>query len=73
MLGDIFSGPPLFNAVRLQVELEKLKLSEMTCREALASVAKIIYSVHDDVKDKEFELELRLMIVHISDELLKIN
>jgi 20S proteasome subunit alpha 7 len=41
------------------VELEKLKLSELTCREALSSIAKIIYSVHDDVKDKEFELELR--------------
>ncbi len=41
------------------MELEKLKLSELSCREALSSIAKIIYSVHDDVKDKEFELELR--------------
>jgi len=39
-------------------ELEKLKLSEMTVRQAVKEVAKIIYSVHDDVKDKEFELEL---------------
>jgi 20S proteasome subunit alpha 7 len=41
-----------------KVELEKLKLTEMTCREAAKEVARIIYSVHDDVKDKEFELEL---------------
>mmetsp|Transcript_22193 Transcript_22193/g.55636 ORF Transcript_22193/g.55636 Transcript_22193/m.55636 type:complete len:250 (+) Transcript_22193:41-790(+) len=41
-----------------KVELEKLKLAEMTCKEATKEVAKIIYSVHDDVKDKEFELEL---------------
>jgi hypothetical protein len=47
----------------LQVELEKLKLSELTCREAISSIAKIIYSVHDDVKDKEFELELRSVLI----------
>jgi 20S proteasome subunit alpha 7 len=39
-------------------ELEKLKLSEMICRQAIEEVAKIIYQVHDDVKDKEFELEM---------------
>jgi len=39
-------------------ELEKLKLSDMTAREAIKEVARIIYAVHDDVKDKEFELEL---------------
>lgn len=39
-------------------ELEKLKLSEMTVVQATKEVAKIIYQVHDDVKDKEFELEL---------------
>ena len=39
-------------------EIEKLKLGEMTCRDVLKDVARIIYSVHDDVKDKEFELEL---------------
>lgn len=44
------------NAAKSQ--LEKLKLSEMTCREALVEAAKIIYNVHDDVKDKAFELEL---------------
>ena len=39
-------------------ELEKLKLKELTCREALLEVAKIINTIHDDVKDKDFELEL---------------
>jgi len=41
-----------------KVEIEKLKLGDMTCRDVLKDVARIIYSVHDDVKDKEFELEL---------------
>ena len=41
-----------------KTDLEKLKLSEMTCREAAKAVAKIIHTVHDDVKDKAFELEL---------------
>jgi len=39
-------------------EIEKLKLSEMTVKQAVNEVAKIIYTVHDDVKDKEFELEM---------------
>jgi len=39
-------------------EIEKLKLTEMTARQAVNEVAKIIYTVHDEVKDKEFELEL---------------
>jgi len=30
----------------------------MTCKEAVNKTAQIIYSVHDDVKDKPFELEL---------------
>jgi len=41
-----------------KTELEKLKLSELTAREAVLEVARIIYLVHDEVKDKEFELEL---------------
>jgi len=41
-----------------KTELEKLKLSDMTCRQALVEVAKIIHMVHDEVKDKDFELEL---------------
>jgi len=39
-------------------ELEKLDLAHMTARDAVNEAAKIIYSVHDDVKDKMFELEL---------------
>jgi len=39
-------------------EIEKLKLSELTVRQAVNEVAKIIYTIHDEVKDKEFELEL---------------
>jgi 20S proteasome subunit alpha 7 len=30
----------------------------MTCREGIIAVAKIIYEVHDEAKDKAFELEL---------------
>eukprot|EP00271_Cylindrocystis_brebissonii_P014592 TRINITY_DN35990_c0_g1_i1.p1 TRINITY_DN35990_c0_g1~~TRINITY_DN35990_c0_g1_i1.p1 ORF type:complete len:252 (+),score=47.98 TRINITY_DN35990_c0_g1_i1:143-898(+) len=41
-----------------KTEIEKLKLKEMTCREGVKAVAKIIYSVHDEAKDKAFELEL---------------
>eukprot|EP01027_Heterolobosea_sp_BB2_P003443 GEZU01005224.1.p1 GENE.GEZU01005224.1~~GEZU01005224.1.p1 ORF type:complete len:262 (+),score=57.42 GEZU01005224.1:97-882(+) len=41
-----------------RTELEKLKPSEMTCREAVKEIARIIYKIHDEVKDKEFELEL---------------
>ncbi|TPX33162.1 hypothetical protein SmJEL517_g03836 [Synchytrium microbalum] len=41
-----------------KTEIEKLKLSEMTVREAVKEAARIIHTAHDDVKDKEFELEL---------------
>ena len=30
----------------------------MTCKELVKEAAKIIYQVHDEVKDKMFELEL---------------
>jgi len=39
-------------------EIEKLKLQEMTIDQAVKEVARIIYTVHDDVKDKDFELEM---------------
>jgi 20S proteasome subunit alpha 7 len=56
-------------------EIEKLKLDEMTCREAINEAARMcvpffslrfqtqafessIYQVHDDAKDKDFELEM---------------
>ncbi|KAF9581812.1 hypothetical protein BGW38_001041, partial [Lunasporangiospora selenospora] len=41
-----------------KTEIEKLNLEEMTCREAVKHAARIIYNVHDDAKDKDFELEL---------------
>jgi 20S proteasome subunit alpha 7 len=37
-------------------EIEKLKLSELTCREAVVEVAKILHRVHDE--EKGFEMEL---------------
>ncbi|RYR32651.1 hypothetical protein Ahy_A10g047187 [Arachis hypogaea] len=39
-------------------EIEKLKLTDMTCRQGVIEVAKIIYGVHDEAKDKDFELEM---------------
>lgn len=44
-----------------KTSLEKLNLETLTCEEALFEVAKIIHEVHDEVKDKEFELELSWM------------
>ncbi|KAG6336348.1 hypothetical protein ID866_2743 [Astraeus odoratus] len=41
-----------------KTELEKLKLSELSIREAVVEAARIIYLVHDDNKEKEFELEM---------------
>jgi 20S proteasome subunit alpha 7 len=41
-----------------KTEIEKLVLTDMTAREAVVAVARIIYQVHDELKDKEFELEL---------------
>jgi 20S proteasome subunit alpha 7 len=41
-----------------KTELEKLKFDTITCREAVDKIAEIIYKLHDDVKDKDFELEL---------------
>uniref|UniRef100_A0A0E0DTD2 Proteasome subunit alpha type n=1 Tax=Oryza meridionalis TaxID=40149 RepID=A0A0E0DTD2_9ORYZ len=48
----------LFVMTHGQWEIEKLNLSELTCREGIVEVAKIIYGVHDEAKDKDFELEL---------------
>jgi len=41
-----------------KAELEKLKLSELSTREAVFEAARIIYLVHEDAKEKEFELEM---------------
>lgn len=40
-----------------KTEIEKLKLEELSCKEALFHVAKIIHKIHDE-KDKDFELEV---------------
>lgn len=41
-----------------KAELEKLEASKMTCSQLIKEAARIIYKVHDDVKDKSFRLEL---------------
>ncbi|KZT12831.1 proteasome subunit alpha type-3 [Laetiporus sulphureus 93-53] len=41
-----------------KTELEKLKLAELSAREAVFEAARIIYLVHEDAKEKEFELEM---------------
>ena len=41
-----------------KTELEKLKLEEMTCEELSKQLVKIIHYIHDEVKDKEFEVEI---------------
>jgi 20S proteasome subunit alpha 7 len=40
-----------------KTEIERLKLGELTCAEAVTEVAKIIHRCHDE-KDKAFECEL---------------
>lgn len=41
-----------------KTELEKLTFEDMTCRQALYEVARIIHTIKDPSKDKPFELEL---------------
>lgn len=41
-----------------KTEIEKLKMKDMSCADLIKEAAKIIYVVHDEVKDKMFELEL---------------
>ncbi|EFN81786.1 proteasome subunit alpha type-3 [Harpegnathos saltator] len=47
-----------------KTEIEKLKLSEMTCKELVKEAARIIYLVHDELKDKQFELEMSWVGAH---------
>jgi len=61
-----------------KTELEKLKLSEISLREAVIEAARIIYLVHEDAKEKEFELEISWVgpesnhtHVHVPDDLYK--
>lgn len=41
-----------------KTEIEKLKLTDMPTQDLVKEAAKIIYLVHDELKDKNFELEL---------------
>lgn len=41
-----------------KTELERLPFDTITCKQAVKELAKIIYKLHDDVKDKDFELEM---------------
>ncbi|PWN51222.1 putative PRE10-20S proteasome subunit C1 [Violaceomyces palustris] len=41
-----------------KTEIEKLDLGSLTLSQAVEEAAKIIYKVHDEAKDKEFELEM---------------
>lgn len=43
-------------AARAEIEKLKLDSTEMTCAELVKEAAKIIYGVHDEVKDKHFDL-----------------
>ncbi|XP_063978232.1 proteasome subunit alpha type-3 [Diachasmimorpha longicaudata] len=47
-----------------KTEIEKLKLADMTCRELVKEAARIIYLVHDELKDKQFELEMSWVGAH---------
>jgi len=50
------SGKAKANAM---TELEKIKdFKGMSAKDAVVEAAKVIYTVHDEVKDKDFELEL---------------
>eukprot|EP00485_Elphidium_margaritaceum_P004906 CAMPEP_0202688668 /NCGR_PEP_ID=MMETSP1385-20130828/4148_1 /ASSEMBLY_ACC=CAM_ASM_000861 /TAXON_ID=933848 /ORGANISM="Elphidium margaritaceum" /LENGTH=265 /DNA_ID=CAMNT_0049343691 /DNA_START=65 /DNA_END=862 /DNA_ORIENTATION=- len=46
------------NAQQARVQLEKLNFETLTCKEAAIKIAEIIYQIHDEVKDKPFELEM---------------
>ncbi|KAH8870286.1 Proteasome subunit alpha type-3 isoform 1 [Schistosoma japonicum] len=39
-------------------EIEKLKINDLSPEELVKEAAKIIYTVHDEIKDKHFELDL---------------
>ncbi|XP_058060234.1 proteasome subunit alpha type-3 [Anopheles bellator] len=41
-----------------KTEIEKLKLADMTVKDLVLTAGKIIYQVHDELKDKDFKLEL---------------
>merc|ERR1712183_279190 len=61
-----------------KTEIEKMDLKNMACKDLINEAAKIIYMVHDEVKDKMFELELSWVTkdthgkhMRVSDQVLK--
>eukprot|EP00657_Telonema_sp_P-1_P009874 TRINITY_DN410_c0_g1_i1.p1 TRINITY_DN410_c0_g1~~TRINITY_DN410_c0_g1_i1.p1 ORF type:complete len:260 (+),score=63.77 TRINITY_DN410_c0_g1_i1:217-996(+) len=53
-----------------KTEIEKLNLEELSAQDALFELGKIIHTVHDDVKDKAFELELSWISEQTNNEFL---
>eukprot|EP01127_Copromyxa_protea_P006776 TRINITY_DN16762_c0_g1_i1.p1 TRINITY_DN16762_c0_g1~~TRINITY_DN16762_c0_g1_i1.p1 ORF type:complete len:254 (+),score=56.70 TRINITY_DN16762_c0_g1_i1:41-802(+) len=45
-------------AAAARTQIEKLDLKNLKCKDAVVEAAKIIYAVHDEIKDKMFELEM---------------
>jgi 20S proteasome subunit alpha 7 len=41
-----------------KTDLEKLPLADITCEQAVIDLAKIIVAVHDEAKDKDYEVEM---------------
>ncbi|VDM16382.1 unnamed protein product [Hydatigera taeniaeformis] len=41
-----------------KTELEQIKLGDMDIQQLIKEAAKVIYTVHDEIKDKNFELDL---------------
>jgi 20S proteasome subunit alpha 7 len=41
-----------------KTELDKIKFDQITCAEAVALIAMILHKLHDDIKDKPFEIEM---------------
>ena len=56
-----------------KTEIEKLDLKNMECKDLINEAAKIIYMVHDEVKDKMFELELSWVTKDTQGKHLKVS
>jgi 20S proteasome subunit alpha 7 len=53
-----------------KTEIERLKLGELTCRQGVMEVAKILHSVHDE--EKPFELELSWVCEETNNEFSRV-
>merc|ERR1719273_864745 len=42
----------------VKTELDKLDLANLSCREGVYHVAKMLHKTHDEAKDRQFELEI---------------